>query len=97
MSEARKYRCVQAANPLDAVGKVVAWAGDVEEYDLVIPESMWNPYRHIDSVALTEFTDGTTLACVTEHTGPYSDLTPDVDFGTRWLWVERVDQGKGEA
>ena len=84
----RVYRILGPANPLDAIGLSVQWMGEADWLVKGRPGKDLRRYG-ADTIAVAEFTDGRTLVCVTDHNGPYSELTPDVDTYTDWFWVTR--------
>jgi hypothetical protein len=59
-----------------ALGKTVENVTAGDGYD---PFTVHDPPSY-DSWCRVDFTDGTNLVTITDHSGPYSEVTPDIDF-----------------
>lgn len=56
---------------------------DREFDDRSVPSEFGTEFRDSDTVIGVVFVDGSMIAVATQHDGPHSDLTPDLEFYTR--------------
>lgn len=85
MATRKTYTILGPAEPMQYINKTVVWADRVT--NLKHPTSRRETFDCTDSIFVTEFSDGTALACVTEIRGPYSEVTPDIELRTYWYAV----------
>ena len=51
-------------------------------------------YGPNDSCDIVEFTDGSAVACRSSWSGPYSEVTPDIDAEIPRWWIGTPTKGK---